>query len=428
MFYYDFLLDNTPYCHFLCYTFLMIQLSHEYKRNLLFTNTNKALLEIVKNASPEQLNQLHESKDPKAILTSLFQEKLTHTKSDHLLAEILKSSPHFKTMGNFNDQLKTLVNELKSSPHLSTAALEKFLHNSSSLTPQALQKQIHNSGIFMESKIASYLHDTSQPFTLPNLTELKQEISRLYAKLASSPLPQSETLLDGMEKFLNTFTKMPAQELKTLIQEFQALSIHKDVNEPITKLIPKLTALIHAKEPPTENTLPQILSDDLKSSLMTLADELQHSDSPSAPKQLELIDKLLLQIDYHQLQSHLHNATSLYFPFAWEQLEEGSLLFKKKDAKKSYCSVNLRFKEYGELSILMSLYDTEQLDIHFHTEKPSLNTLIKEHLAELRELLSQSGFHLKTIRVHEENESQTHLQEAYGEDGAQPHGGFEVTV
>lgn len=407
----------------------MIQLSPEYKRNLLFTNTNKALLKIVKHASPEQLTQLQESKDPKSILTSLFQDKLTQHKSDRLILEILKSAPQFKQMGNFSDQLKTLIRELKASPQFSTAALEKFLQNSSAFTPQALQKQMNNSGVFMESKIAAFIQHTAQsPATPPSLSELKRELSTLYTKLLSTPTPERENLLDGIEKLLNAPTKISANELKSLIQAFDKFPPHTEHNDSITKLIPKLTAFLQTKEPIQEHTLPQILADDIKSSLMTLREELHASDASNAQKQLEQIDKLLLQIDYHQLQSHLTNATSLYFPFAWELLEKGSLSFKKKDQTKSFCSVNLTFKEYGELVILMSLYDSQQLEIHFHTEKPSLNALIKEYLAELRELLSQIGFHLKVIRVHEENESQKHLQEIYGEDESQPHGGFEVKV
>lgn len=314
----------------------MIQLSNEYNRHLLFTHTNKALLEIVKTATPDQLSKLQEFKDPQSFLKALFQDKLAGNKSDQLLLQMLNTSPQFKTMGNFSDNLKSLLNDLKTTNVLSTDALEKFVRNAASLNPQMIQKQLNNSGIFMESKIASFL---------------------------KHPMSSSQPL-------------------------------------------------------------PLLLAEDIKSSLMHVRQELYGSDSPLAPKLLEQLDRLLLQIDYHQLQSHLSGSMSLYFPFEWNGLEEGRLRFKRKDQKKSSCNINLRFKEYGELDIAMSLFEEQQIEIHFHTEKENLHTLIKEHLQELRELLLNTGFSLKAIRLHSQSDQQ--LSNRYGDD--QTYGGFEVKV
>jgi hypothetical protein len=142
---------------------------------------------------------------------------------------------------------------------------------------------------------------------------------------------------------------------------------------------------------------------------------------------LEQTEKLLTQIDYHQLLSHLSSSNSIYFPFVWDQLQEGSLAFKKTADKKFYCEINLVLKEYGELDLMMGLYDETQLEIQAHTEKPELKALIHEHIADLRAMLIKSGLTPRSIRIFERNESKTPLNESYASSEGSDLG-FEVKV
>jgi hypothetical protein len=170
------------------------------------------------------------------------------------------------------------------------------------------------------------------------------------------------------------------------------------------------------------------MANDLKSNLLSLHEELTQSNDPNAPKLLEQTDKLLTQIDYHQLTSYLSASNSIYFPFAWDQLEEGSIAFKKTAGKKFYCEINLRLKEYGELNLMMGLYEGNQLELQAHTEKTELKTLIHENIASLRSLLIDAGLTPRAIRVFEMKETSSPLNETYMTEESGSDLGFEVKV
>ncbi|HLD23509.1 MAG TPA: flagellar hook-length control protein FliK [Sulfuricurvum sp.] len=488
----------------------MIHLSPEARLSIILPNTNKALSEAVKNATPEQLETLKEGKDIKSLLTSVFQDKTTASKSDHILLDLLKNSTAFKTMGSFSDSLQSLVSELRTAPEMSpkTAILEKFLKSMTTLDAQNLKSQIASSGVFMESKFAAALNrlpDLTQSLEQlkrvlsktpandakviqthitallenPNFSkadqkpesalwlseeikkvslslqkllsksdplyskevavltqkldqssviqELKTTLSQLYGALLSSSAPDTNTLLDTIEKLLKTMGNSPSDDIKAFSHQLQSAIEGGDTSKELSSLLNKLSEFTNPKELVTESFLKEAMADDLKSNLLSLHEELTQSNDPNAPKLIEQTDKLLTQIDYHQLLSHLGSSTSIYFPFVWDQLQEGSLAFKKTADKKFYCEINLKLKEYGELNLMMSLHEENQLEIQAHTEKPELKALIHEHIADLRSMLITSGLTPRSIRIFEMNDAKTPLQESYTTmEGSDL--GFEVKV
>jgi hypothetical protein len=487
----------------------MINLSPEARLSIILPNTNKALSEAIKNATPEQLETLKEGKDVKSLLTSVFQDKTTASKSDQTLLDLLKNSTAFKNMGSFGDTLRSLIQELKTSPEtaIKTTVFDNFLKNVASIDPQTLKSQIASSGVFMESKIAAALQkmpDLIQTLeqlktTLsknpgseakvlqskitallddPNLSkaslhpqsaaqlsetlkkvtdilqtliskndplyskevavfgqkleqttaisEIKTTLSQLYGVLLSSKTPDTDSLLDSIEKLLKNLTDSSKEEIKTFTQQLRNAQ-EGDTAKELTSLIAKLGEFTNPKELVTETFLKESMADDLKSNLLSLHEELSKSDDPTNHKLLEQADKLLTQIDYHQLVSHLGSSSSIYFPFAWDQLQEGSLSFKKTKDKKFYCDIHLKLKEFGELDLMMALYDENQLEIQAHTEKTELKTLIHENIGELRSLLIKSGLTPRSIRIFDATETKTPLNETYiSSEGSDM--GFEVKV
>lgn len=489
----------------------MIHLKTDAQCNIILPNINKALGEAIKNATPEQLETLKQGKDIKSLLTSVFHDKITASKSDQTLLDLLKNSTAFKTRGSFNEELKSLLKELKSSPDMApkTVTLEHFLKNITTIDSQNLKSQITNSGIFMESKFAVALQKipdltqtleqlrnllgknplneskalqtqisailespillrASQNFesalqltdTLKKMTdslqsllsksdplyskevaslaqkleqlsivqEIKSTLSQLYGSLLSSNTPDANALLDSIEKLLKNSGNSLSEELKEFTQHLRTAINEGDISKDVSDLITKLGEFANPKELVSETYLHESMANDVKSNLLTLSRELSSSNDPNAPKLLEQIDKLLTQIDYHQLVSYLGSSNSIYFPFSWDQLESGSMAFKKTSGKKFYCEINLKLKEYGELNLMMALYDETQLEIQAHTEKPELKNLIHEHIGELRALLIDAGLTPRTLRVYERGEIAAPLSKIYtpSEEGSDL--GFEVKV
>ncbi len=486
----------------------MINLNTEARLNIILPNMNKALGEALKNATPEQLETLKENKDIKSFLNSLFNDKLTSSKSDTILLDILKNNSAFKTMGNLTDNLSTLIQELKASPDFTakTAMFEPFLKNITTIDPQSLRQQLNNSGVFMESKFAQAIQkipDLTQTLeqlnallskntapdaktlqakisTLlnsPHLTdasvqsqsaatvsdtlkdirsvltslisktdplyskevaelsqkldqltalqEIKTSLSQLYGTLLSSKAPDTNEFLDTIEKLLKNINHAPTEEFKTFTQQLAHAIKEGDTSKELSTLMTKLTEFTDPKELLSETFLRESMRTDLKSNLLSLSEELKASGETNAPRVLEQVEKLLTQIDYHQLTSSLSNANSIYFPFSWESLDEGSMAFKKTADKKFYCEINLKLKEYGELNLMMGLYEKNQLEIRVHTEQEELKSLLHEHIGTLRSALIDEGLHLRSIRITHSDENIVH-QPYEGE--SEMNSGFEVTV
>lgn len=471
---------------------------------------NKALDEVVKNATPQQLETLKEGKDIKSLLSSVFQDKISSSKSDTLLLDLLKNSSAFKQMGNLSDSLSTLIKELKNSPDFTakSAVLENFLKNITTIDPQSLKSQIANSGVFMESKIAHALekipnltqtleqlkttlskdpspmsktlqekittllsspqlktasNEPQSALTLSNslkemrtsltallsksdplysaevralsqqldthttVQELKSTLSQLYGSLLRSNTSETNTLLDGIEKLLKTLSSSSGDELKTFSETLKSAIHEGNITKEASAILAKLGDFTNPKELMNETFLKESMREDLKSNLLTLTEELKTSTEPNASKILDQADKLLSVIDYHQLTSSLSASNSLYFPFSWDQLEEGSLAFKKSKNQKFYCEINLRLKEYGELNLMMALYEENQLEIQVHTEKEELKNLIQENIAALRSVLIEAQLTPRTIRIHHRDEKGSEQQMYEGDDFGSSVG-FEVIV
>ncbi len=170
------------------------------------------------------------------------------------------------------------------------------------------------------------------------------------------------------------------------------------------------------------------MGDDVKSQLLGLSEELQSSPSVENTQLQLKIDELLTHIDYHQLLSHLNNSNSLYFPFAWEGLEKGSIGLKKSKKEKFYCEINLTLKEHGDVDLFMGLYDDNQLDIKIHTQKSEFKKLLQTHIDDLRTLLRDANLTLRALRIFDENERLTQSAKAYESIEDNTLNGFEVTI
>lgn len=502
----------------------MITLSPDAKFSIILPNTNKALAEAIKSATPEQLAQLKEGKDIRSLLTSVFQDKITASKSDQALLDILKNGAAFKNMGNFTEAFTSLLSELKNFPELSlkSGQLEGFVKNMASLDSALLKNQIANSGVFMESKIAAAveivpslketlgtlqcllsqstlseakrlgekiaslletpafnqppsnlqsavhivdtlkkLADTLRGFTAKSdvlyskeiaqftqlidqhinnaaqtpqtVQEIRSTLSQLYGSLLASKAESANPLLDSIESLLKELGKAspdPLLQLKAFSAQLHTAIASGDVivSKEASELIEKLGEFSRPEELILEDTLKESMKEDLKSGLMKLSEELHSCTEPKAEKLLEQVDKLLTQIDYHQLTSALGGSNSIYFPFVWDQLEEGSMAFKKTKEKKFYCEINLRLKEYGDLNLMMGLYDHNQIEIQAHTQKSELKALIQENIGELRSLLIGAGLTPRAIRIFEMKEASQPLSRSYGADGFGSDLGFEVKV
>lgn len=150
-----------------------------------------------------------------------------------------------------------------------------------------------------------------------------------------------------------------------------------------------------------KNTLQnkELFASDLKALLLNTQDKLKTSAAhPKTQEALKLIDKLTLQIDYHQILSHLSNAASIYIPYSWNELKDGHINIHKTKEKNSLCDIHLELKEYGVLDLRLALFETNRLNINISTESKELKNLIVENMPRLKKQLINAAITPQEIR------------------------------
>ncbi len=524
----------------------MINISTSKQLDILLPNTNKALAEVLKTVTPQQLETLTEGKDIKSIISSLLQESAQSSKSDKVLLDLLKNNPTLKSLGNVSDTIKELLNTLKSdkNPLPIEKILKNFLVDIKQLSEPVLKQKIENSGIFLESKLkdvqnpqvtlktmleslTKILDKSELPAikTLSNelktitadkllqnasnkelltpikndskaieavvkaletvlpklqtqikgadpiyskefqvlitkaeqllnpknlksseisqlLKPLNETISALSQTLISSKLPESKEmlgLLNNLMKTLSTITKssqpltqLTEQKVPQAIQNIlDKLQIQIQKADPIftkevASLVEKASLLTAPQKLEAQSLVKDILANDLKSVLLQSGDEIAKSAHPNQSELLKQIDKLSLQIDYYQLMSHLSNASSLYLPFSWDQLEEGGITLKQTTDDKFYCDIDLKLKEHGDIKLRLALYDENQLNIHVYSDNEEFTALIKENIPSLRSALIDSEITPREIRIL--NAAKKSSASPYESHSNQLNMGFEVKV
>ncbi len=115
---------------------------------------------------------------------------------------------------------------------------------------------------------------------------------------------------------------------------------------------------------------------------------------------LKQVDKLLTQIDYHQLYSIANSSNNVYIPFLWDLLEDGSIDIKKIDEEKFYCLIDLTLKDLGKINLHLYLYEDDKLDVSIFVEKDDTKQLIRQKATALRQELNKTAISVIGLNIY----------------------------
>lgn len=402
----------------------MLSIKTNTKLDIILPNTNKALKEVLKNATAKELEALSSGKDLKSVLNSLLKKSSQSSASDKTLLQLLKQNPTLKNLGNVSSSIKDLLSSIKSDekPLPIQKLLKGFLVDMKNLNEKDLKAKLTNSGVFLESRLKNAQN--------PQL-ELKNSLIKLQALVDKSSVYEVRSLTKHIQTLLespilknasNQALLQPQADNKQLLAllsrgvEKILQTIESNIKEADPKLVdPKKTDVLFSKELKSEITklnaldtplklqsaqnIKEIIANDLKSLLLQTKEEVLKTNSPNQAEILKNIDKLALQIDYYQLISHLSNSSSLYMPFSWQELKDGQIELKKDVDDKFYCDISLNLVNYGELNLKLVLYEENQLNIKILSDNQELKELIKESIPSLRSALIGSNITPREIRL-----------------------------
>lgn len=322
--------------------------------NTAILNEVKSILTKVQNIIQNQIQQAQSLQIPKENLTNANE---TLKQIDKLLSQLNKSE-------NIpNNEIKNLLNNVKTQvENLNTLISKSQIQNT--------QIQSSTSQLFA---LKAQLQNSTNQLTNPN--EIIKKIDKIISKM-DSVTPQE--------------TKVP----------FKIDSpIFNDIKNVLTKIQTQVQAQL-------QNQFQSQNIDEIKSQIQVLK-ENDPSDS------LKQIDKLLNQIDYHQLYSLANSSSNIYIPFLWDLLEDGSIDIKKSDEDKFYCIIDLTLKELGNVSIHLHMFKEENLDISMFVENDETKQKIRQNLSNLKQAFFTLDLKVEAIGIYSKKSDESEKEDIY---------------
>ena len=391
------------------------QVSHSgifYESKLKQVQNPQLQLKSTLETLQTKIETLPQPQELKAKIAQLLSQKPLQIASNDILLKTAKPVDM--------KALDSLAKEVKSI----TVLLDKMIEKTAPLatTTQSISSKVLSS-------LISDIERLKQEVTVPKVgTLLEKSISKLSLSLealsgmerqASSTNPkevlvkiltQVSSIQASLEKeMLDTPSLIEKEGLKELVDKLKHFKTQSQ--QPATNPLEQIKGLsetLHRLDS-KERLIPQagveeIGKEDLKVVLSKAMEEISSSSHPHKGELLKQMDKMMMQIDYHQIVSHLSQGTSLYLPFVWEGVEDGSMQIHHGKEDKFYCDIDLNLSEYGGVKVRMVLYEENQINIYLHTEDDGFRTHLHEAKAELKTALLGLGIlprELKVLEYHD---------------------------
>lgn len=343
----------------------------------------------------KQIDTLLQSND-------LFLKNSSLIEPKNLLSQLTNLN-EVKIAANQNTHISVLVDNLKTQTESITSLENRLLQNQNIQSDkQQLTQNIQQTLGSLRSELAMIKGiDTSVVNQIiDKLLNLQNLFSKVDIPLDMKSLQQN---LLNQNNPLNNFPNNFSSNLNSLILTLKEnivnlssnqtnLNLQQTVLNGVEKLETIVTNLIQNQNVAVDKQLAQNpLQNDMKTVLLQMQNELATKTDPVSMETFKQVEKLVMQIEYHQLLSIASNSNNVYVPFLWDMLDDGSIAIKKLNEDKFYCEINLSLKELGQIQLLLSLYDKNKLDLTVYASKDGLKESIRENMAKLKQALNSAN-------------------------------------
>ena len=146
----------------------------------------------------------------------------------------------------------------------------------------------------------------------------------------------------------------------------------------------------------SQSEISKVLNQDVKSMLLNISEKSQNTQTVNAA------NKMISQIEMHQMVSSLQGGIQTYMPYIWDGVEGGNVAFKQGKKDKFYAQIDLNFKKFGQINVMVGLVDKRYIDLSVATQTNEFKELILGNSSELKQAISKLGlivsnFNIKTL-------------------------------
>ena len=226
-------------------------------------------------------------------------------------------------------------------------------------------KMLNNIGD--EAGLVKAFNEVSDVSKEGSLQDKLQSAARRLAHSLSLADPEAST------------AKSDLAESKTLLKQLKLAT--NDINNITTK---------------SQSEISKVLNQDVKSTLLNISEKSQNAQSVNAA------NKMISQIEMHQMVSSLQGGIQTYMPYIWDGVEGGNVTFKQGKKDKFYAQIDLNFKKFGQINVMVGLVDKRYIDLSVATQTNEFKELILGNSSELKQAISKLGlivsnFNIKTL-------------------------------
>ena len=226
-------------------------------------------------------------------------------------------------------------------------------------------KMLNNIGD--EAGLVKAFNEVSDVSKEGSLQDKLQSAARRLAHSLSLADPESST------------AKSDLAESKALLKQLKLAT--NDINNITTK---------------SQSEISKVLNQDVKSTLLNISEKSQNAQTVNAA------NKMISQIEMHQMVSSLQGGIQTYMPYIWDGVEGGNVAFKQGKKDKFYAQIDLNFKKFGQINVMVGLVDKRYIDLSVATQTNEFKELIISSSSELKQAISKLGlivsnFNIKTL-------------------------------
>ena len=213
---------------------------------------------------------------------------------------------------------------------------------------------------FKNINLSQFKEATSSEVNTPNLQGKITELARTLTSLKNTLSPELASAKSALEE-INSLARLAKSAAKS----------------------------IGAIKPNNAEQALKELQSDMKSVLLNLKESTQNQSSTQNIH--TAAQRLLTQIEIHQLASFAQNSLQTYLPYHWDELNSSNLSFKRGNKDKFYARIELSFVKFGEIGIVLGLAENKFLDVSIQTGNDGFKELILSETKSLKRTLNELG-------------------------------------
>ncbi|AFL67414.1 flagellar hook-length control protein FliK [Sulfurospirillum barnesii] len=310
---------------------------------------------------------------------------------DLINSKVENYPPSMQVEQHFSTQVKVILELLKEQlpalqlkelqPHIDQLLAKESLLKGSLEPPMTLNKD-------------ALVQATPEAITQATEAIAQARTSQIY----SSPTKPPETVEEALKMVANRIKAQIELLEPTNIKQADFVDKSKVLEQKIHEFIkPELfVGKAMAQKLSLDPTDVELLSD-----MKGVLTKLNHSLSLSGQNKeaLEITNRLLAQIEYHQLVSYVSSSTHLYIPFSWDGLKGGSMMMKKSNDEQFHCQIDLDLEVYGKLNMMLVLSNEKYIDVTIATQKKEFSDKLTENLSLLKRAFNEVGLITGSVKM-----------------------------